>query len=66
MTQTKRNPSAGGAGARNIDHAGWLIFSENKSLYFSFQELYEGRTFATLIDIAITSESLSLPFGRFT
>jgi hypothetical protein len=64
MSHTKRNPSAGGAGARKTDHFGWLIFSDNKSSYVFFQELYEGRTFATLIDIAITSASLSLPTGR--
>jgi hypothetical protein len=28
MGQTKRNPSAGGAGARNVDHIGSLIASE--------------------------------------
>jgi hypothetical protein len=64
MNQIKRNPSAGGAGARKTDRIGWLIFSDNKSSHGSFQEFCEGRTFATLVDIAITSASLTLQFGR--
>jgi hypothetical protein len=64
MGQIKRNPSAGGAGARNADHIGSLIASENKPSLADLQAYYVSRRFAVSTSMAMLITALVFHNGR--
>ena len=62
MSFIKLNPSAGGAGARNADHIGSLIASENKRPLADLQDV--SRCFSVSASMAMLITALAFHNGR--
>jgi hypothetical protein len=63
MKQETQNPSAGGAGARNADHIGSLIASENKPSLADLQDVVS-RCFSVSTSMAMLITALAFHNGR--
>jgi hypothetical protein len=64
MASSKRNPSAGGAGARKADQLTTAITSENKPALIDLQAAHVSRRHALPLAIAALIASIAFDNGR--